>query len=108
MKITVLLSVLAVAAVSSMSTAQAAMPAGDPAVLRLSCRDYLALNEAQKPQFITAARDTVRKVTSIIVDKLGVEERIKPELDRYCRLNPDQSAYEHLRQSNTAPEKTRQ
>lgn len=108
MKPTVLLCVLAAVAASGMPTAQAATPAGDPAVVRLSCRDYLALNEAQKPQFITAARDTVRKVTSIIVDKLGVEERIKPELDRYCRLNPDQSAYEHLRQSNTAPEKTRQ
>ena len=67
------------------------------------------MDEAAKPEFIQGAAQrapAATKVTSIIVDKLGVEERLKPELDRYCKLNVDKSASEHVMKSSMALQKT--
>ena len=103
------LSALAVALSVGAPLAQArAAPAGSGPP-NLSCKAYLAMDEAAKPEFIQGAAQrapAATKVTSIIVDKLGVEERLKPELDRYCKLNVDKSASEHVMKSSMALQKT--
>ena len=113
MKAHALLCALALTLNAGVPMAQAVPPAAINAkpVVSITCRDYLAMDETAKPNFIHAAsqaahKDNAKKVTSIIVDKLGVEERLKPELDRYCKLNLDQSAYEHVMKSSMASEKT--
>lgn len=96
-----------------MAHASTAAAIDGPPLARTTCKDYLAMDEAARPKFIQAAaqvaqKDVAKKVTSIIVDKLGVEERLKPDLDTHCKLHPEQSAYERVMQSVTAPKNTGQ
>ena len=109
MKTFTCLSALAVALSVGAPLAQAqAAPAGSGPP-NLSCKAYLAMDETAKPEFIQGAAQrapAATKVTSIIVDKLGVEEGLKPELDRYCKLNVDKSASEHVMKSSMALQKT--
>ena len=107
MKTFTCLSALAVALSVGAPLAQAAPAASGPP--KLSCRDYLAMDETAKTNFIQGTAQpapVAKKVTSIIVDKLGVEERLKPELDQYCKLNLDKSASEHVMKSSMALQKT--
>ena len=109
MKTFTCLSALAVALSVGAPLEQTAPAGSGPP--KLSCRDYLAMDETAKTNFIqgTAQRaPAATKVTSIIVDKLGVEERLKPELDQYCKLNLDKSASEHVMKSSMATGKARQ
>jgi len=115
MKTSALLCALALTLGAATPMAQAAPPAAANAkpVVSITCKDYLAMDETAKPNFIHAAsqaahKEIAKKVTSIIVDKLGVEERLKPELDQYCKLNLDKSAYEQVMKSSMASEKTNQ
>lgn len=113
MKAHALLCALALTLGAGVPMAQAASPASVNAkpVVNTTCKDYLAMDETAKPNFIHAAsqaahKDNAKKVTSIIVDKLGVEERLKPELEQYCQRNLDKSAYEHAMKASVASEKS--
>ena len=103
------LCALALTLGAGMSMAQAATAA--PAhhaqsVVKMTCQDYLALDETFKPNFIYYSVGHGKKGNpEAIFDTEGIE-RIKPNLDQYCAVNLSKSAYEHVMKSSMASEKT--
>ena len=108
MKTQALLSVLALTLGAGVSMVQAATPAAasGKSIVNITCKDYTAMDETVKPKFIYYALGHTRKGTpEAILDVLG-SDKYKPELDQYCKLNLDKSAYEHVMKSSMASEKT--
>ncbi len=85
---------------------QAAVAAPATPVAKTTCQDYLALDETVKPKFIYYAAGLSKKGQETAVLDVEGTERIKPELDQYCKVNLTKSAYEQVMKSSMASEKT--
>lgn len=108
MKTLAFLSLVALALSAGAPLAQAATTpaAKGKSVVNITCKDYMAMDETVKPKFIYYALGHTQKGTpEAILDVLG-SDRYKPELDQYCKLHLDKSAYEHVMASSMASEKT--
>ena len=64
--------------------------------------DYVALDETVKPKFIyyVVGHGTHGKKEAVF-DEVAVE-RIKPQLDEYCKINLSKSAYKQVMASSMA------
>ncbi len=92
--------------------AQAATPATAPAtaeaakpIVKTTCEDFLAMNETIKPKFIYyAVGHTAKGRPEAVLDVAGTDT-LQPELEQYCKVNLDKSAYAHVMQTSMASEK---
>ena len=106
MRTAVYLSACALTLAAGVASAQVATtaPAGK-SIIRTTCADYLALDETFRPKFIYYAVGHSRKGSEAVLDVAGID-RIQPQLEEYCKLNLDKSAYEHVMKTSIASEKT--
>lgn len=99
-------SVLALALTTGLPMAYAADAAPAPAtpVVKTTCTDYLALDETVKPKFIYyAVGHTKKGREEAVLDVVGTD-KIQPELDEFCKVNLNKSAYQHVLQTSMASE----
>ena len=73
-------------------------------VVKTTCADYVAMNEAIKPQFIYYAVGHGKKGAKEAVFEEDALVKVKPELDQYCSVNLNQSAYDNVIASSIASE----
>ncbi len=101
-------SILALALGVGLPAAHAAGPAAPAgqSVVKTTCQEYNAMDETIKPKFIYYAVGHGKKGnTQAILDVAGID-KLKPELDEYCKVNLTKSAYQHVIKSSEASEKT--
>lgn len=109
MKTVACLSVAALVLGAGVSMAQAAAPAavGSKPVAKVTCQDYLAMDDTFKPKFIYYAVGHSKKGNPEAILDIGGTDKIQPELDEYCKVNLSKSAYAHVMQDSMASEKTK-
>lgn len=106
------LTMLTLALAAAWPLAQAATPATAPAtaeaakpIVKTTCEDFLAMNETIKPKFIYyAVGHTAKGRPEAVLDVAGTDT-LQPELEQYCKVNLDKSAYAHVMQASMASEK---
>ncbi|PZQ63490.1 MAG: HNS-dependent expression A [Variovorax paradoxus] len=97
------LSLSALAATAMAQTPPAA-PAPAKPVVKTSCSDYLALDETIKPKFVYfVVGHGKHGKKDAVFDEVAVE-KIKPQLDEYCKVNLTKSAYDKVMASSMASE----
>lgn len=108
MKTVAYLSIFAVVLSAGVSIAQAAAPAAPSgkSVVKMTCQDYLALDDTFKPKFIYYAVGHGKKGNPEAILDVAGTDKIQPELDQYCKANLTKSAYAHVMQDSMASEKT--
>ncbi|MBO9646691.1 MAG: HNS-dependent expression A [Pseudacidovorax sp.] len=114
MKVLAALSVLTLSTLAA-SAAMAQTPPPAPAapaavqatatakpIVKMRCSDYVALDETVKPKFIyyVVGHGTHGKKDAVF-DEVAVE-KIKPQLDEYCKINLTKSAYKQVMASSMA------
>lgn len=108
MKVASYASVLALTLMAGLPLAHAtetAAAAKAVPIVKTSCSDYLALDETVKPKFIYyAVGHTKKGREEAVLDVVGTD-KIQPELDEFCKVNLDKSAYQHVMQTSMASEK---
>lgn len=105
-------TMLTLALAAAWPLAQAATPATAPAtaeaakpIVKTTCEDFLAMNETIKPKFIYyAVGHTAKGRPEAVLDVAGTDT-LQPELEQYCKVNLDKSAYAHVMQTSMASEK---
>ncbi len=107
MKVARYASLLALALTAGLPLTQAyAADAAKPTpVVKTTCSDYLALDETIKPKFIYYAVGHSKKGRQEAVLDIVGTDKIQPELDEFCKVNLDKSAYTHVMQTSMASEK---
>lgn len=85
---------------------QAAAATAKP-IVKMRCSDYVALDESVKPKFIyyVVGHGTHGKKEAVF-DEVAVE-KIKPQLDEYCKINLSKSAYKQVMASSMASDPVR-
>ena len=89
----------ATAAVAAAPTAKARKP-----IVKTTCSDYVGLDESIKPKFIYYAVGHTQGGKKEAVFEEDAIEKIKPELDQYCSVHLDKSAYAKVLASSMASE----
>lgn len=99
---------LALALGVGLPVAQAAAAETAPAkpIIQTTCQDYLALDETVRPKFIYYAVGHDAKGDPEGVLDIEGTDAIQPELDQFCAVHLDQSAYDAAMKSSKASEKT--
>lgn len=73
-------------------------------IVQTSCQEYVGMNESFKPKFIYfAVGHGKHGAREAVIDEVGIE-KIKPELDEYCKVHLDKSAYQQVIASSMASE----
>lgn len=108
MKVLATAGALALALGVGLPAAQAATDDAKDAkpITQITCQDYLALGETVRPKFIYYAVGHGAKGDPEAVLDIEGTETIQPELDRFCEVNLDKSAYDEVMKSSMASEKT--
>lgn len=97
------LALAALATTSVMAQAPSATTATKP-VVQTTCTDYVGMQESFKPKFIYfAVGHGKHGAKAAVIDEIGVE-KIKPELDEYCKVHLTKSAYDKVIASSMASE----
>jgi len=73
-------------------------------IVKTTCSDYVALDESIKPKFIYYAVGHTQGGKKEAVFEEDAIEKIKPELDQYCSVHLDKSAYAKVLASSMASE----
>ncbi|MDT0136540.1 HdeA/HdeB family chaperone [Acidovorax sp. PRC11] len=89
----------ATAAVAAAPAAKARKP-----IVKTTCSDYVGLDESIKPKFIYYAVGHTQSGKKEAVFEEDAIEKIKPELDQYCSVHLDKSAYAKVLASSMASE----
>ncbi|MBS0428040.1 MAG: HNS-dependent expression A [Proteobacteria bacterium] len=97
------LSLSALAATAMAQTPPAA-PAHAKPVVKTTCADYIGMDETIKPKFVYfVVGHGKHGKKDAVFDEVAVE-KIKPELDQYCKINLTKSAYDKVLASSMASE----
>ncbi|WP_295539532.1 HdeA/HdeB family chaperone [uncultured Pseudacidovorax sp.] len=86
------------------AAAPAPVAAAKPAksITKTTCSDYLALDESVKPKFIYyAVGYNAHGKKEAVFDEVATE-KIKPQLDEFCKINLTKSAYKQVMASSMA------
>lgn len=79
-------------------------PAPAKPIVKTTCADYMGMDETIKPKFVYyAVGHGKHGQKEAVFDEVAIE-KIKPELDEYCRLNLTKSAYDKVMASSMASE----
>ena len=98
-------AVTALAASGAMAQAPAAAPKAAKPVVKTTCADYMGLDETIKPQFIYyAVGHGKHGKPEAVFDETAIAT-IKPEVDKFCAVNLNKSAYDHVMASSMASER---
>lgn len=89
----------ATAAVAAAPAAKARKP-----IVKTTCSDYVGMDETIKPKFIYYAVGHTQGGKKEAVFEEDAIEKIKPELDQYCSVHLDKSAYAKVLASSMASE----
>ncbi len=89
----------ATAAVTAAPAAKARKP-----IVKTTCSDYVGMDETIKPKFIYYAVGHTQGGKKEAVFEEDAIEKIKPELDQYCSVHLDKSAYAKVLASSMASE----
>lgn len=89
----------AVAATAAAPAAKARKP-----IVKTTCSDYVGMDETIKPKFIYYAVGHTQSGKKEAVFEEDAIEKIKPELDQYCSVHLDKSAYAKVLASSMASE----
>ncbi|HMN19991.1 MAG TPA: HdeA/HdeB family chaperone [Ottowia sp.] len=100
-----LLALLLAGGLSVAQTAMAAAPGADKPIVKTTCQDFLAMDETMRPKFIYYAVGHGSKGQPEAVLDVAGTDTIQPELEQYCQVNLDKSAYAHVMQTSMASEK---
>ncbi len=89
----------ATASVAAAPAAKARKP-----IVKTTCSDYVGMDETIKPKFIYYAVGHTQSGKKEAVFEEDAIEKIKPELDQYCSVHLDKSAYAKVLASSMASE----
>ena len=107
MKTTRTLSTLALVLAGGLGIAHgaiAATPGSDKPIVQTTCQDFMAMDETMRPKFIYYAVGHGSKGQPEAVLDIAGTDTIQPELEQFCAVNLDKSAYEHVMQTSMASE----
>ncbi|WCM93266.1 HdeA family protein [Acidovorax sp. NCPPB 2350] len=92
------------AAPTTTASAAAAPAKARKPIVKTTCSDYVGMDETIKPKFIYYAVGHTQGGKKESVFEEEAIEKIKPELDKYCSVHLDQSAYAKVMASSMASE----
>lgn len=106
MKVLPYLAVLTFSAVTATAAMAQNTGSSTPAkpIVKTTCAEYIGMKETIKPEFISYTVGHAKNgKKEAVFDEVAVE-KIKPELDEYCRVNLTKSAYDRVIASSIASE----